>query len=257
MTRASTLAPAWAADWAPALGPALALALAALPLPAPAQEAADDEAQSAQQAQEGTEPAAAEQDTAEQPAEASAATEGARADADLSQGGTGALVNADGAQLGNVSISLTPSGIALVNVQAEGFPEGAHGIHVHMAGLCEGPTFESAGDHLGTGEHEHGIMAEGGPHPGDLPNGNVSADGVLTYEAFAVADLTMDMVFDEDGSALIVHAEPDDYTTQPGGASGDRIACAVLEPGGELAPQATDDGTDPVDAAQEGAASGG
>lgn len=236
--------------------PILALALAALALPALAQDAADDEAQSAQQAQEGEEPATAEQDTAEQPAEASAATEEARADADLSQGGTGALVNADGAQLGNVSISMTPSGIPLVNIQAEGFPEGAHGVHLHMVGLCEGPTFESAGDHLGTGEHDHGLMAEGGPHPGDLPNGNVPADGTLTYEAFAVAELTMDMVFDADGSALMVHAEPDDYTTQPGGAAGDRIACAVLEPGGELAPQGTDDGTDEVDAAQEGASGG-
>ena len=235
----------------------LALALAGLAWPALAQEAADDEAQSAQQAQEGAEPQAAEQDAAEQPAEVSAATAEARADADLSQGGTGALVNADGAQLGNVSISMTPSGVALVNIQAEGFPEGAHGVHLHMVGLCEGPTFESASYHIGTGEHDHGIMAEAGPHPGDLPNGNVDAAGVLTYEAFAVAGLTMDMVFDADGSALMVHAEPDDYTTQPGGAAGDRIACAILEPGGELAPQATDDGTDEVDAAQEGAASGG
>lgn len=224
---------------------ALALIVAALAWPALAQEAADaeaqsPEAQSAQQAQEGAEPATAEQDTAEQPAAAAAATEEARADADQSQGGTGALVNADGQQLGNASISLTASGIALVNVQAEGFPEGAHGLHLHMVGLCEGPAFESAGEHLGAGEAQHGIMAEGGPHPGDVPNANVDETGVLTYEAFAVAGLTLDQVFDEDGTALMVHAEPDDYTTQPGGASGDRIACAVLEPGGELAEGAID-----------------
>lgn len=175
---------------------------------------------------------AQEEGSAEAPAADAAATDEAAADASASQGGTGPLVNADGEPLGNASISLTQSGATLVLIQAEGFPEGVHGVHLHMTGLCEGPAFESAGDHLGDGEHQHGVLSAEGPHPGDLPNAHVQADGVIAMEAFPVG-LTLDMVFDEDGTALIVHADPDDYVTQPGGASGDRIACAVIEAGGD------------------------
>jgi Cu-Zn family superoxide dismutase len=95
-------------------------------------------------------------------------------------------------------------------------------------GACEGPSFESAGEHIGGGD-EHGVYTDTGPHPGDLPNAHVGPDEQIALEAFAIG-LTLDMVFDEDGSALIVHESPDDYTTQPGGNSGDRIACAVIEP---------------------------
>jgi hypothetical protein len=73
------------------------------------------------------------------------------------------------------------------------------------------------------------VRAENGPHPGDLPNAHVDADGILGMEAFTVG-LTEEMLYDEDGSALIVHGSPDDYESQPGGESGDRIACAVIEP---------------------------
>lgn len=180
------------------------LALAALPLPALAQE--------------------------EQPAEgtaAAAATDEAMADASQSRGATGALVNAEGAEIGNVSISFLPSGIALVTANAEGVPEGVHGWHVHAVGACEGPGFESAGPHI-AGDRQHGVASEEGPHPGDLPNVTVQSDGVLAADGFAVG-LTMDMVFDGDGTAVVLHAEPDDYTTQPGGASGARIACAVIQ----------------------------
>jgi Cu-Zn family superoxide dismutase len=67
-------------------------------------------------------------------------------------------------------------------------------------------------------------------------------------EAFPVG-LTLDTVFDEDGSALIVHADPDDYVTQPGGASGDRIACAVIEAGGDAGAEREEaEVTEPVEA---------
>lgn len=155
------------------------------------------------------------------------ATEDATEDAATSVGGTGALVNAEGTQLGNVSVSLTASGNALVVINAEGIPEGVHGIHLHMVGACEGPTFESAGEHLNSG-HQHGVQAEDGPHEGDLPNGHVGTDGILAFDGVAMG-VTEALLYDEDGSALIVHADPDDYTSQPGGASGDRLACAVIE----------------------------
>ena len=53
---------------------------------------------------------------------------------------------------------------------------------------------------------------------------------MLAFEAF-VPVLTLAEVFDADGTALIVHAAPDDYSTQPCGDAGDRIACGVIEQG--------------------------
>jgi Cu-Zn family superoxide dismutase len=222
--------------------PILALALTALALPALAQEnqpAPEGEEtrptnQTSQQTTEGMTEAQAAQD-ADQPENATGAD---------GQGGTGGLVSADGTQLGNVSVEATASGHALVLINAEGFQEGVYAVHLHQVGACEGPAFETAGAHIG-GTDEHGVMTDTGPHHGDLPNAHVGPDSQLAMEAFAIA-LSMDEVFDEDGSALIVHANPDDYTTQPSGNAGDRIACAVIE----VAPGTTGDETVDSDEAE-------
>ncbi|WP_210526302.1 superoxide dismutase family protein [Rubellimicrobium arenae] len=211
--------------------PILALALSALVTPALAQDAARPaEDQPATESQETRPTNQTSQQTTEGQTEREADAdqpEDAMPFSEDSQGGTGGLVDAEGNQLGNVSVSATPSGHALVLINAEGLPEGIHGVHLHLVGACDAPGFETAGEHISGGD-EHGIMTDTGPHPGDLPNAHIGADGVLDMEAIAIG-LTMDMVFDEDGSALIVHSDPDDYTTQPGGNSGDRIACAVIQ----------------------------
>lgn len=205
--------------------PIFALALAVLAAPALAQEN--------QPAPEGQETRPTNQ-TTQQTTEGMTEQE---ADADANQpenamgtdgqGGTGGLIAGDGTELGNVSVQATASGHALVVINAEGFREGVYAVHLHQVGACDGPDFESAGEHIG-GTDEHGVMTDTGPHHGDLPNAHVGSDEQLAMEAFAIS-LGLDEVFDEDGSALIVHANPDDYTTQPGGNSGDRIACAVIE----------------------------
>ena len=140
---------------------------------------------------------------------------------------TGEIVGRDGASLGSVSIFETQSGLVRVNVSAAGLPAGGHGVHVHEVGVCEG-DFTSAGGHI-AGGMEHGLVA-GGPHPGDLPNGFVSDDGALNYEAFTERLEVDAMLGDADGAALLVHSQPDDYESQPSGDAGDRVACAVLEP---------------------------
>ena len=228
--------------------PILALALAGLAAPAfaqeeatrPAEEQPETESQETrptnQTSQQTTEGQTEQEAAADQPEDAMPFSED-------SQGGTGALAAGDGTQLGNVSVSATASGHALVLINAEGIREGVYAAHLHQVGVCEGPSFESAGEHIGGGD-EHGVMTDTGPHPGDLPNVYVGPDEQIGMEAFAIG-LTMDMVFDEDGSALIIHADPDDYTTQPGGNSGDRIACAVIE----AAPGTMTDET--VDAGEE------
>lgn len=134
---------------------------------------------------------------------------------------------------GEISMLETASGTVHVEVTAQGVPEGAHGIHVHEVGKCDAADdFKSAGGHLAAGL-EHGIQTEGGPHPGDLPNVHANAQGMVHAEFF-VRGFTLgtegdQRILDADGSAVILHSGPDDYTSQPSGDSGSRIACAVLK----------------------------
>ena len=135
---------------------------------------------------------------------------------------------------GEISMLETASGTVHVEVTAEGVPEGAHGIHVHEIGKCDAADeFKSAGGHLAAGL-DHGIMSAGGPHPGDLPNVHAGADGMVHAEffvrGFSLGTEGDARILDEDGTSVVLHSGPDDYTSQPSGDSGSRIACAVLNP---------------------------
>ena len=142
------------------------------------------------------------------------------------------LTNAAGASLGSVALSEGAGGVTMV-VNASGMAPGPHGIHLHEAGRCDGPKFESAGKHWNPGLKQHGRDNPQGAHLGDLANLNVGAGGTATA-SFTVAGARMasgaTMLADADGTALVVHAKPDDYRTDPSGNSGDRIACAVIAP---------------------------
>lgn len=142
----------------------------------------------------------------------------------------GTLQNAEGAEIGNVIITETASGVMhfILDVQEGAVPAAQHALHIHENGVCEGPTFESAGGHLADGK-EHGVHSAKGPHPGDLPNITMGASGALHVEAFMPA-MPMDQVLDQNGSAVVIHSGVDDYVSQPSGNAGDRIACAVLQP---------------------------
>jgi Cu-Zn family superoxide dismutase len=114
-------------------------------------------------------------------------------------------------------------------LDARGVPLGLHGIHVHAVGRCQGPGFESAGPHWNPNGRRHGFNNPAGPHRGDLQNVTVTATGVLT-ESVTLAGTRLAEMADADGSALVLHAARDDFTTDPSGNSGARIACAVISP---------------------------
>lgn len=138
---------------------------------------------------------------------------------------------AQGTTLGLVELEETDFGVILSG-SLTGLTPGEHGFHIHATGLCEPPTFESAGDHFAPAGRQHGFHDPAGPHAGDLRNLLVSEAGSTLVDA---ADSLVTLrdgasaLLDADGSALVVHAEPDDYRTQPSGDSGDRIACGVIE----------------------------
>lgn len=138
-----------------------------------------------------------------------------------------AMVAADGTALGTLVLNASPAGV-MIQGELAGLPPGPHGFHVHATGACE-PPFESAGGHFNPAETQHGFLTEGGPHAGDMTNIRVAEDGTVAVELLNTF-LSLDTALFDDGAAILVHAMPDDYATQPSGHAGDRIACGVIEP---------------------------
>ena len=138
------------------------------------------------------------------------------------------LAGPDGAPMGEVTLTQGPNGV-LIAADVHGLSPGAHGFHIHGVGACT-PDFAAAGGHFNPGGEGHGFMHEDGSHAGDLPNIHAGADGAARADVFSAAiTLAEDRdgsLFDDDGSAIIIHAKPDSYGADP--AAGDRVACGVI-----------------------------
>ena len=148
------------------------------------------------------------------------------------------LINASGQAIGTVRAWQTAGGVSF-HIDAGGLPHGVHGVHVHSVGRCDPPDFASAGPHWNPAGRKHGMNNPQGPHAGDLPNVEVAANGVVaTTVTLPGASLTgpgpAGLLLDADGAALVIHAQADDYMTDPSGNSGARIACAVIRPTPEI-----------------------
>jgi len=139
------------------------------------------------------------------------------------------LKDAAGKDVGTASFFTTPSG-TLIDLNLTAVPPGVHAVHIHAVGICEPPDFKSAGPHFNPDQTKHGMMSPEGPHAGDLPNIHVPADGKLEVEILdpLVTIGQEAALLDDDGSAIVIHAGPDDYKTDPAGTSGGRIACGVI-----------------------------
>jgi superoxide dismutase, Cu-Zn family len=140
------------------------------------------------------------------------------------------LKNGSGQPVGTATLTQLSSAVRIV-VEVHGLPPGQHGVHVHTVGKCDGPDFVSAGAHFNPIGRQHGALNPQGAHAGDLPNLTVGSDGKgrmeSTTELFTLGS-GQTSIFDPDGSALVVHAAPDDFKTDPTGNSGARIACGVI-----------------------------
>lgn len=142
---------------------------------------------------------------------------------------TAPLRTAAGADVGTVTATEMAGGIEL-RIDARGMPAGLHGAHVHTTGRCDAPDFTTAGGHWNPTAKQHGTSNPAGPHAGDAPNLTIGADGSGSVTITLPAG-TMDGLLDADGSAFVIHANADDYKTDPSGNSGGRIACGVFAAG--------------------------
>ncbi len=130
-------------------------------------------------------------------------------------------------------VRFTPSGDkVVVSGEVRGLkPNGEHGFHVHEKGDCSSGDGMSAGGHFNPAGAPHGRHGSGRHHVGDLPSLKADATGVARFNfesrSINVGSGPADIV----GKALIVHRDPDDYSTQPTGNAGPRLACAVIARG--------------------------
>lgn len=135
-----------------------------------------------------------------------------------------------------VSGSLQFTGQADGSVRVQGSvqglaPNAEHGFHIHEKGDCSSPDGLSAGGHFNPTGQAHGRFDAGAHHTGDLPSLRADAQGTARVD-FVSRGLALDQgPTSVVGRGLIVHKDPDDFTTQPTGNSGARLACAVITKG--------------------------
>ena len=133
--------------------------------------------------------------------------------------------------MGKVTFTSLEHGLRVAG-EVRGLPPNTeHGFHIHEKGDC-GDNGNASGGHFNPAGGVHGKFAAPGAHAGELPSLMADACGVsrllVDVQSISMADGAANNVI---GRALVVHRDRDDFTTQPAGNSGPRIACAVIAKG--------------------------
>jgi superoxide dismutase, Cu-Zn family len=142
------------------------------------------------------------------------------------------IINNKGEAIGKASLRGAASGSVIrIVLKAGALAPGWHGIHLHATGDCsDHDKFMASKGHVNHNAKKHGLLNAEGPDGGDLPNVFAAADGSVNAEVASTTPLTGEKGFkDADGSALVIHANEDDHTSQPIGGAGARLACAVIK----------------------------
>ncbi|MBB1061730.1 superoxide dismutase family protein [Marilutibacter spongiae] len=138
------------------------------------------------------------------------------ASASLVSGKLNVRPGADGVYLGGEIGGLTPGSL--------------HAIHIHENGDCSAVDASSAGGHFNPAGSPHGRVGQGAHHGGDMDNINANGEGVAQVNVHAEGVTLGGGAFnDVAGRAVIVHAAGDDYTSQPSGNAGKRVACGIIK----------------------------
>lgn len=128
---------------------------------------------------------------------------------------------------GRVIFRIEDSGVRVI-AHIKGLKPGEHGFHIHESGDCSAPDASSAGGHFNPENLPHGSPNSPKRHVGDLGNIVAGEDGYAFYDKF---DSLLELHGPHSiiGRAVIVHADPDDLTTQPTGNAGRRLGCGVIQ----------------------------
>jgi superoxide dismutase, Cu-Zn family len=130
---------------------------------------------------------------------------------------------------GTATFTTTESSIKLVVTIANAPPSTEHGFHIHANGAC-GVDGMEAGGHWDPTTMMHGRWTDAAHHSGDIGNIMVDASGNGSTELVAnVWSIGTGAANDVVNHAVILHASPDDFVTQPTGNAGGRIACGVIQ----------------------------
>lgn len=147
----------------------------------------------------------------------------ARAQANLAAA-SGSLVS------GRIELLPMGDGVHLRGTVGGFQPNSVHAIHVHEKGDCSAADASSAGPHFNPANSAHGRANTSTHHAGDMDNITAGADGTVPIDIhLSGVTLGGGAANDIADRALVVHAAADDYTSQPAGNSGARVACGVIK----------------------------
>ncbi len=142
------------------------------------------------------------------------------------------IIGGEGTSIGTATLRDAPTGVLMrIEIGEDGLEPGWHGMHLHAVGDCSDVgIFKLSKGHINFDGKEHGLLNEKGPDNADLPNIHANDDGTANAEVFTtLVTLSGERgLLDEDGSALVIHANPDDHMSQPIGGAGGRVACGVI-----------------------------
>jgi len=116
-----------------------------------------------------------------------------------------------------------------VSVQIKGAKPGSHGVHLHEKGDCSAADASSAGGHFNPDNKAHGSPTADPHHAGDFGNMTIAANGTGKLKIFVKGLTVAPGPNSVVGHAVVIHADADDYKTQPAGNSGARVACGVVQ----------------------------
>lgn len=121
-------------------------------------------------------------------------------------------------------------GKVTMHLTVKNLKAGRHAAHIHEKGDCSAPDASSAGPHWNPTTEPHGKWGEGEHHHGDIGNIDVAEDGTGSL-TLATDQWTLGTGAANDvvGKAVVVHADPDDFTSQPAGNAGGRVGCGVIK----------------------------
>jgi len=141
-----------------------------------------------------------------------------------------ALLEARSASTATGHVSLVEhAGSVRAHVEIHGLAPGSeHGFHIHDKGDCSAPDASSAGGHFNPGGAQHGRAGTDSHHAGDMPSVVADAKGEVKVDLVLAGISVVPGPVSVVGHAIVLHAKRDDFTTQPAGDAGPRIACGVI-----------------------------